>query len=257
MSIIALALLFVITILVVLYLQQERLIFFPEKLDKDHAFSFQDAHTERWFEVEKDVQIHSLHFKQEAPKGLVLYFHGNAGSLRSWGDVSEDFTRLGYDVLLIDYRGYGKSSGTITSEQDLHNDALIIYRELEREYQRIILYGRSIGTGIASKLATQSNASVLILETPYYSLPDLVKHIYPILPSWLVRYQLDNATYLQTFSRPVHLIHGRRDELIPYDSSVRLEKIGPQVNLHTIDEGAHNTLPMFKEYQEILSTILP
>ena len=257
MSVIIVFLFLVVAIMGVLYSQQERLIFFPEKLPPETAFTFQTSFTERWFEVEKGIQIHSLHFKVDSPKGLVLYFHGNAGSLRSWGDVSEDFTTLNYDVVVIDYRGYGKSQGTISNENDLHQDALSIYKELENEYKQIILYGRSIGTGIASKLATQSEPSLLILETPYYSLPDLVGHIYPILPSWLLRYQLDNATQIKQLSIPVHLIHGSKDELIPYTSSVRLEQIGPHISLHTIDEGHHNTLPTFKEYHRVISDIIP
>jgi len=237
-----------------LWFFQEKLIYFPERLSADQNFSLPETIKERVFLID-DIEIHSLQYKVPDSKGIILYFHGNAGSLLTWGGVIKDFEQFGYDMVVIDYRGYGKSGGLIKNEAQLHSDAEFIYNELEKEYQNFILYGRSIGTGVASELATKKKASKLILETPYYSLPDLVGTIYPFLPSILVKYKLDNAKNIQNISTDVHLIHGTRDTLIPYDSSLRLSKLGNHITLHTIPNGEHNNLPIFSEYHQILVEI--
>jgi uncharacterized protein len=123
-----------------------------------------------------DAVISALYFNADHPKGVVLYFHGNAGSLRSWGAVAASFVGRGYDVLMPDYRGYGKSSGWIASEQMLHDDAAVAYQYLLGRYpeDQIVVYGRSIGSGIATYLAKTHRPRMLILETPYFSLKEIV-----------------------------------------------------------------------------------
>jgi uncharacterized protein len=238
-----------------LYKFQEKLIFFPEKLRKEKTFQFNGDFTERYFTMSDNEIIHTLHFTVANPKGLIFYLHGNAGSMASWGHVADDFTAFQYDVLIIDYRGYGKSSGSINDEKTLYSDSIEIYEAISKDYSTIYVYGRSIGTGIASHLASKMKSTKLILETPYYSFPDLVSKIYPFLPSFLLRYDLNNAKYLTNLQIPVHLIHGTKDEIIPYDSSVRLEKIGQNISLHTLQGGFHNDLPFHKKYRNIIQSI--
>jgi uncharacterized protein len=171
-----------------LYLLQERLIFYPEVLAPDFTFTF----PERFEEIALPsyiAVISALYFKADHPTGIVLYFHGNAGSLRCWGAVAATFVERGYDVLMPDYRGYGKSSGRIASEQMLHQDAAVDYQYLLAHYpeDQIVIYGRSIGSGIATYLAKSHRPRLLILETPYFSLKEIVRQHYPFVPGALLK----------------------------------------------------------------------
>lgn len=110
---------------------QEKLIFFPEKIPSNYKyeFAFTDKFKEINYKPDKGVLINSLLFKSDKPKGLIFYLHGNAGSLKSWGNVAESFLKMNYDVLIIDYRGYGKSTGKI-SEKALYSDSIYIYNKI-------------------------------------------------------------------------------------------------------------------------------
>lgn len=172
--------------------------FFPEKIPADYVFQFVEPHEEINIESINGNVINCLLFKAENSKGIILYFHGNAGSIRSWGSVAADFLPLQYDVCVSDYPGYGKSKGKI-SETSLFNDAQSVYNEFKKHYNEseIIIYGRSIGTGIAAHLASENNPQKLILESPYYSMKDFSRHLYPFLPAFLLRYPLRTDLYFQ------------------------------------------------------------
>ena len=245
------------TVLLILYIFQEKLIFFPEVLPADHSFSFQTTFEEKSIQS-GDAILHTLHFTKKNSKGVILFFHGNAGSLKSWGNVYEDFQRFPYDLWIMDYRGFGKSTGVIDSEAVLHKDAQSVYDAAAKLYARkkIIIYGRSIGTGVAAHLAEAHPPHMLILETPYYNFPDLVRSLYPIVPSMFVRYKLRTDRYTINKAYPIHLIHGDQDELIPYDSSQRLEQRSVGITLHTINGAGHNNISAFPSYHQILKTLL-
>lgn len=240
------------------YLFQEKLIFFPEKLDPGYEFSFPDPFAERNFKISDRVTINALHFKSRDPSGVILYFHGNAGSMRSWGGIAADFLAFHYDFLIIDYRGYGKSIGRI-SEQALYHDAQVIYDSLKKEYpeNEIIVFGRSIGTGIAAWLASENDPGKLILESPFYSLADLARHYYAWLPGKLLRYQFPNYRYLEKVRCRIYIIHGSDDEIIPVNASYRLrEKLKPDDEMIIVEGGHHNDLGMFGEYGAFLEKCL-
>ena len=240
-----------------MYVAQERLIFFPEHLPKDHLFTFSLSFEEVFIPVGKD-QLHALAFEQPNAIGTILYFHGNAGSLASWGYVYEHFKNLPYNIFIVDYRGYGKSDGEISSEAQLQKDALAVYLFAKQQFpqSQFVFYGRSIGTGIASWLATQHPPKILILESPYFNLPTLVKDIYPFVPKFLVKYALMNNIYVSKLTIPVHLLHGTNDELIPFHHSERLKSSCPKAELHTIEGGGHNDLSVFPKYHDTIQKIL-
>lgn len=229
---------------------QEKLLFHPHQLPRDYQYSFDIPFEEINYQVEEDVTINALHFKARDPKGVIYYLHGNAGALDSWGGVAEDFIRLGYDLLIIDYRSFGKSTGRI-SEKSLFSDAQLIYDKLKEKYpeNRIVVYGRSIGTGIAAKIAAQNSPRMLILETPYYNLRDLVKSLYPAAPAFLLRYSLKTNEYLPEVKCPVYIFHGTEDEVIYYGSSIKLQQfLKSGDTLITIPGGRHNNLDNFDAY---------
>ncbi len=241
-----------------IYFLQEKVIFFPSKLPVDFQYTFSQRFEERNFDVEDNIRINALHFKVENPKGLVFYSHGNAGDLSSWGLIAKDFLSNQYDLLIYDYRGYGKSSGKI-SERNLYNDAEFIYKELLREYsaENIIVYGRSIGTGVASYVASKHHPKLLILESPYLNLPDLAGRIFPILPRRLLRYQFRNDLFIQEATCPVVIFHGTEDEIIPFESSIKLQELFKDGDrLVTIQGGHHNDLSNFEFYHNELALVL-
>jgi alpha-beta hydrolase superfamily lysophospholipase len=214
-------------ICLILYFLQEKLIFFPQKLPKNYVFLFHQKFEEQNIEVSPGVSLNSLLFKVDSPRGVIFYLHGNAGALNSWGEVAGFYNHLGYDLLMIDYRGYGKSDGQISNQAQLFSDIQTAYDRLKEKYaeNKIIVLGYSIGTGMAAKIASQNNPGLLILQAPYYSLVDLVKHSYPFLPVFLLKYKFETNKYLGLCKTPVILFHGDKDEVIYFQSSVRLSKL--------------------------------
>ena len=207
--------------------------------------------------------INALHFRAEQPKGVVLYFHGNAGNLSDWGYVAPDFTRRGYDVVIPDYRGFGKSSGQIKNEKMLHQDAEAAYAYLRKSFpeDRIILYGRSIGTGLVVHLARTNRPRLIIMESPYFSMIDLAAHHYPLIPrlllNVLMKYPLRTDLWMPDVACPVYLFHGTRDEIIPFDTSERLSRlIRSEHRLIAVPGGGHNNIGEFPLYHDELDRIL-
>lgn len=242
--------------LFMLYRYQERLIFVPTRLPEHQRFSFKRPHQEDFVDV-PGARLNCLVFEHPNAIGTILYFHGNAGALDTWGDVGEDFAPFPYNLVVFDYRGYGKSTGTIESESQLNQDAEALYQfaRSRLETTRFVIVGRSIGTGVAAWLAAKHPPEQLILETPYYSLPDLVKTIYPMVPSRLIRYRLNTAHWIGDLAMPIHLIHGDQDALIPFSSSERLKALNPNVTLHTISGAVHNNISEFESYHRALANI--
>jgi pimeloyl-ACP methyl ester carboxylesterase len=248
-----------ILLFTVAYISQEKLIFFPDKLAENHKFNFDSKFEEKTFKMEDGVKLHALLFKADSSKGVIYYLHGNAGSVNTWGHISNIFTKHDYDLLLLDYRGYGKSEGKIVSEKQMFSDAQKVYDELKQDYDedKIIVLGYSIGTGMAAKLASENNPKCLLLLAPYYNLPDLVKHIYPIVPRFIVKYKFFTNKFLAETKVPVYLFHGLNDELIPYDNSKKLYEIcKPNGELLLLENQTHAGINENLVFQEKLSTIL-
>ncbi|MFB9098048.1 alpha/beta hydrolase [Flavobacterium jumunjinense] len=244
---------------VVLYFYQEKLLFFPEKLENDYQFQFQNTFEEINTEVTDGRLLNGLLFKADTTKGLIFYLHGNAGSLANWGDVTKTYTDLNYDVFILDYRGYGKSEGEIKSQDEIFHDNQVIYNALKKKYneEKITILGYSIGTGFASKLASDNNPKHLILQAPYYSLTDLMRNTYSILPTFILRYKLETNEYLKKCKMPITLFHGDNDEVIYYNSSVKLnEAFKKQTTLITLENQGHNGMTDNEQYKAEIKRIL-
>lgn len=232
--------------------------FYPEKLPENYKFNFSAEFDEFNFDLEEGNNLNALLFRSESPKGLIIYFHGNAGSLRGWGSVASQFTALNYDLLIYDYPGFGKSRGKLT-EKGLFRDAQFLYDEFKSKYadKKIILYGRSMGTGIAAHVASRHDPYMLILEAPYYSGKDLAHKWYPWIPTFLTKFPFRTDLFLPKVKCPVYLIHGTDDEVVYYGSSLKLKKLFKDGDeLFTIEGGQHNNLSSFTEYHRLLTRIL-
>lgn len=245
---------------ILLYFLQDYLMFKPEKLEKDFQFHYENQEIEEYnVETRDGAIINGLRFKVKDPKGIVFYLKGNSKSIKGWGKFAVDFTRHGYDVLMIDYRGFGKSTGSRT-QKAIKRDLQVVYNKIKENVDEkyIILYGRSLGSGFAAKLASTNSPRVLILDAPYYSLSKVAKRYMPFMPlSLLIKFPMPTYKWLRYVQCPIHIVHGTDDKLIPYKTSVKLSKIKPkQTTLHSIIGGGHKNLNTFESYHKILSDII-
>lgn len=242
-----------------LYFLQERLIFFPQKLEKNYPFNFTPRFEELNFKASDGKTLHGLLFKANDTKGLVFYLHGNGGCLSSWGYVADRYTDLNYDVFILDYRGYGKSEGKINSQEQLYEDNQLIYDAFKGKYREedIVILGYSIGTGLASKLAADNRPNQLILQAPYFSLTDIMQKRFPFVPTFILKYKFATNEYLKKCEMPVTVFHGTDDQVIDYKSSLKLkEKFKDKVRLITLDGQGHNDLTDNLDYKRELKNIL-
>jgi len=250
-----------IAISIALYYLQDYVLFKPEKLPKNFQFDYENQETKEYnLETRDGAVINGLRFfpKGES-KGVVLYLKGNSKSIKGWGKFAVDFTRHGYNVLMVDYRGFGKSTGK-RSQKAIKRDLQLVYNKLMEQTteDRIILYGRSLGSGFATKLASMNNPKMLVLDAPYYSLTKVTARYMPFMPlSLLLKYPLPTYKWLKYVQCPIHIIHGTHDKLIPYKSSIKLSLINPKLTkLHTVIEGGHKNLNNFESYHKMLDDIL-
>ena len=231
---------------------QEKLIFLPTTLSQDFEYSFSTPFEELFITTEDDARLNALHFKTENPKGVILYFHGNAGNLDRWGEITSEFTKLQYDVLVMDYRTYGKSTGKL-SEKALYDDAQLFYNHLLKTYkeEEIIIYGRSLGTGIASHIASQNKPLKLILETPYFNLLEIAQKRFSFLPiKLLLKYEFPSNEFINVVTCPIAIFHGTNDNVIPFESGRKLFEsiIQNEKEFFLIENGEHNNLSNFEAF---------
>jgi alpha-beta hydrolase superfamily lysophospholipase len=238
---------------------QERLIFFPEKLPKNFRFKFYNDFEEINIKSRDGLLLNAVLFKAINPKGVIFYLHGNAGSINSWGEVASVYTNLNYDVFMPDYRGYGKSEGSISSEAQFFGDMQMAYDSLKSRYDesKIIVLGYSIGTGVAARLASTNQPAMLILQAPFYSLTDLSKHLYPIIPAFVVKYKFRTYKYIQDCTMPIILFHGDRDEIIYSGSASKLKPLMKRTDrVIILKDVGHNGMSSNKQYLIELQKIL-
>src|SRR5687767_12055742 len=248
-----------VLLFVLIYFLQEKFIFKPEKLKQDFQFKYDIPFREYFFDIEPGVRINGLHFYRKEPKGLILYFHGNTRSIKGWAKYARDFYRYDYDVVLVDYRGFGKSTGK-RSEKVMLQDMQFVYEKLMSQYPQhhIIVYGRSMGSGFAAKIASDNSPRYLILDAPYYNFKRVVERFLPMLPlRWVLRYHLRTDKWIRHVNCHTYIIHGTRDRLIPISNSEKLQSINPgKITLIRIHGGGHNNLPSFPEYHNFVRDIL-
>jgi pimeloyl-ACP methyl ester carboxylesterase len=247
------------TICLLLFAFQEKLIFFPEKLGKEFQFNFQQPFQEMSIQTSDNKILDGILFKADSSRGLIFYLHGNGGSLNGWGGVAKTYGDLGYDVFMPDYRGYGKSEGSIRSQQQFFEDMQDAYNEMKKRYaeDRIIVLGYSIGTGPAAKIASTNHPRLLILQAPYYSLTDMMRNRFPFIPTFILKYKFETFDYLRRCTMPVIIFHGDADEVIYYNSSVKLkENFKSSDTLITLSGQGHNGMTDNPEYVNSLKKIL-
>jgi len=242
------------------YYWQERLLFKPEKLPADFQYKYNNQNFKEYnIDAGPGVNINGIHFHIDKPRGIVIYLKGNSRSVKGWGKFAVDFGRLGYDVAMVDYRGFGKSTGKRT-EEGIKRDLQIVYDMIKEQVneKNIILYGRSMGSGFAAKLASSNNPRMLILESPYYSMRRFTGRYAFFMPlSIILKFPIRTYIWLKYVKCPIKILHGTSDKLILFKTSVELSKINPGITrLYSVIGAGHNNLNTFEEYHRMLEEIV-
>jgi uncharacterized protein len=246
-------LLLYIVVVALFYFFQETFIFQGTALPREHVYKFDQKFEEHFIPTEDGETINALLFQSQndSSKGLVLYFHGNAGDLQRWGEYAVDFTKLGYDILMMDYRGYGKSTGQPT-EKNLYQDSQIVFEWAKNNisYTKLVIVGRSLGSAVATNLAANATPDLLILETPF----DELSSVLYSMPS---RFKFPNNVNLPKVKCRKLIIHGTQDGVVPLSSAEKLKPLLDENDLFVvIKDGNHNNLREFRKYHEVLRDVL-
>jgi fermentation-respiration switch protein FrsA (DUF1100 family) len=243
-----------------LYFFQENIIFRPTVLYQDFIYKFSHPFQEIFLKAEDGGIINAVLFKNENPKGVILYFHGNVGDLNRWGKITEYFANKNYDVLVMDYRTYGKSSGDL-NEAVLYSDAQMCYDYLKKNYNEnsITVYGRSLGSAFATYVSSKNTPKQTILEAPFFSLEDVTQRRLFMFPvKYLLKFKFTNFEYIQNVNSPLYIFHGTDDMVVPFQSGKKLFKASSKTNSEfiLIPDGTHNNLNEFDIYNNQINKIL-
>jgi len=263
LALVALALLALyLAVLALLWWKQEALLFHPQPLPSDFRLATEpDVHEERVQVPGATLSV--LHLRLPQPRGVVFFLHGNAGNLASWFTDTAFYRQAGFDLVMPDYRGYGKSTGRIASPGQLRQDVRAVWDSVAPRYAglAVVLYGRSLGTGLAADLAEQLTREgrppdLTVLVSPYSSLRELAAEFYPWVPGGLLRYPLDTGLHLPQLGGRVLLVHGQQDSLIGVHHSERLLRLAPSAELVVIPGAGHNDLQLSPHYRQALHQAL-
>ncbi|HEY6976306.1 MAG TPA: alpha/beta fold hydrolase [Chitinophagaceae bacterium] len=247
----------------VIYFLQEKFLFHPQLLPADYAFHFNTPFKEINVRYDSLTSFNIIRFTSGNPlkKGVVIYCHGNMENVNHYAMLVKDFTQFGYEVWMMDYPTFGKSTG-ILNEDMLYTETLEVYKMVRAAHyspDSIIIYGKSLGTGIAAQLASVRDCKRLILESPYYSIENLVSHycwMYPV--NWMLHYKIPTYRYLQKVTAPVSIFHGTDDNVIPFSNAEKLkeEVFKPGDELIPVEGGRHNDLNNFPLMKQKLDSLL-
>lgn len=211
-------------LLVVLYLFQGRMVYLSDFPDRALVSSPDDIGLEYenvTLTTSDNEKLHGWYVPAVDAKGVLLFFHGNAGNISHRLDSIRIFHELNLDVLIIDYRGYGKSTGS-PSEQGTYRDAQAAWDYLVDVRgvpgNRIIIFGRSLGAAIGAWLGARNTPAAMIIESSFSSGADMAKRLYPFLPARLItRLRYPVVEYASRFTSPALVVHSRHDEIIPFE----------------------------------------
>ena len=243
---------------ILLYFFQDLLLFHPVPKKFNEPYEFAQSFEELNYVV-GNRNLNIIKFKATGEtKGIVIFYHGNMKNVEHYKKYPEFFTSKNYEVWMPDYPGFGKSTGERT-EENFYLDARMVYDSAIKNHntENIIIYGKSIGTGVASYLASVKPCNRLILETPYYSMDALAESFVPFYPvSKMARYSFPIYEYLKSTDAAVTIFHGSNDEVVPFSHSQRLKKENDHLELIRIEKGRHNNLASFPIYLSKLDSLL-
>ena len=246
---------------IVLFYLQDKILFHPKKLGADFQYKFKDRFEEINIPFNDTDTMNLIKFLPDniPVKGVVIYFHGNMKNIAHYATFVGPFLKQGYEVWMEDYPGFGKSTGLIT-EQKLYEQALQVKKMADVKFHTdsIIIYGKSLGTGIAANLASRTKAKMLILETPYYSIPSMFSSYAFMYPNeQMSNYKLPTNLFLQDVACPVIIFHGTSDGVIPYRNAKKLLSVlKPTDKFITIEGASHINVNANPKYYNAIDSLL-
>jgi pimeloyl-ACP methyl ester carboxylesterase len=244
------------------YLFQETFLFTNTRTVAN-AYHFDGKFEERNIQTKDRRKLNGLLFRADSSKGLIFYLHGGGHTLDKWGSYAKTYTTLHYDIFFLEYRGFGKSDGNVSTEKELYSDVQDAYNNLKTVYKEnsIVVLGYSLGTAPAASLAANNNPKMLILQAPYYSGAEAVKNNYPflysIIPSFLLKYKLETYKFVEQTKAPIVIFHGANDSTFNVDQAYRLKKrCKPGDQLIVLENQGHNGFTENPRYVQGLARLL-
>ncbi len=226
------------------------MMFFPEthfyEKPQDYHFDYEDVA----LTTEDDIQLHGWYLRAKEEKAVLLFLHGNAGNISNRLSKAKGWVDRGFSVLLLDYRGYGKSKGKILGEGDVIQDSEAALQWLMQDkkvpLRKLIFYGESLGTHPALQLGAAGEAAAVILEAPFTSFTELAKIHYPFIPEMILKdFSFSNRDSIAKLKTPLFILHGTRDSICPYSMAEELFKKAPNPKeFLSVPNGDHNDLPI-------------
>jgi uncharacterized protein len=249
-----------------LWLRQERLLFEPTPLPADQPLVDDPDVHESTIAV-PGAKLSAAQLRLPDPRGVVFFLHGNSGNLQDCLAELDGFRQVNFDVVMFDYRGYGKSTGCIENEEQLRADVRTVWANFAGQYEgkRVVISGQSLGTALAAGLAAElceagRAPDLTFLVSPYSSMGELANELYPWVYPWVprqvLRYPLHTAEHAARLSGPLMLIHGDKDELIGIHHSHALRTAAPAAQLLSVEGAGHGDVHKFASFREALAGAL-
>ncbi len=238
---------------------QRYFIFRPQKLTDSYVFNAATAFREINIEANDHTRLNGFLLQPQATKGIIIYFHGNWKNLDNYLPFTKKVTYLCFSVLLPDYRSFGKSGGRLT-EQNFYADTELWFA-VARQYfdeNKILIYGRSLGTTAAACLAARQQCHQLILETPFANMYDIGRRFGMLLPDGnYLSFGFRTDLFLQSVKVPILILHGNKDETVSIHSGKKLKQyLKPGDRFVEIENGKHKNLHQFETYHDALNDFL-
>ncbi len=235
----------IVAILFVVYVRylENKSVFYPARplfsTPQELGLAFEDV----YMQTQDHIKIHGWLIQNPSAKATLIFFHGNAGNIGDRLGKIDLFYKMGLNVLIIDYRGYGKSKGYPT-EKGAYKDALAAYDYLQTRKdlsgKGVVGYGASLGGAIAVDLASKRELTCLILDSTFSSAVDMAKHIYPFVPSFLIKTRLDSEKKIKNITVPKLFIHSIDDRTVPIALGKKLYEAAPGSKEFIEIRGDHN-----------------
>jgi fermentation-respiration switch protein FrsA (DUF1100 family) len=225
------------------YTFQKRIIFLPGRSNDPPPGDLNIR--EVYFPTADGQILHAWWMPVDSSKYTVLFFHGNAGCVARGEERMRFFRELGYSTLMIDYRGYGKSTGSIEKETDIYEDGKsalkFVADSLKIPDDRLIVWGWSLGGAVATEVSQQRPLAGLVLEGTFFSMDEIAARSYPIFPTrWLLRFHFRSGEKIANMRCPVFFIHSKEDLTIPYGQGKRLFDAAKERKSFLDISGSHN-----------------
>lgn len=261
-TIVAVTLVSVVGLNLIYYVQQPRMLFFPTRDLQQTPADWGVAYEDVYLRSSNNNRIHGWYLPNEKSNRVILFLHGNGGNISHRGDSLMIFSRLGLNVLIIDYQGYGRSEGD-PGEEEFDDDARAAFNELveKRGFRKenIIVFGRSLGGAVASRLAAEMQPGAVILESTFSSISDMAERFFPLMSRFVVqRYRFNTINQVQAIRSPILVLHSRSDEIIPFASGEQVYLAANKPKLFVELTGDHNSgfLKTQPGYEQVLAKFL-